>query len=269
MMRANRLAGLALASGVLGLLSTTAWATRINVDFDGDAFPATGEIFGSADTHFGANSSGTMPFALDFGSGATVYDFCFNSNGFVSFVASGSGCTFGSTPTGDYIAPFASALTTGGNTLWGSGSVDSSTPYSTSDTTPAIRFIWDATDSSNNAVLAELLLVSQPSISTGAFSLEYRYGNDLFGVDGAPATGSQGYKLGNNTSGPTSGPFATDTTYKSTFSAGAPCTTDCGGGTGTPPTDVPEPGALALLSGVLLLVPVVFRRRLRVGLLAQ
>jgi len=262
MVHANRLAGLALASGALGLLSSNAWATRVSVDFDGDSFATTGEIFGSADTHFGANSSGTLPFALDFGSGAAIYDFCFNSNGFVSFVASGSGCTFGSTPTGDYIAPFESALLAGGNTSYSTGSVDSTTPYSTSDTTPAIRFIWDATDSANNAVLAELLLVSQPSTSTGAFSLEFRYGNDLFGIDGAPATGSQSYKLGNNTSGPTTGPFATDTTYKSTFSGGAPCTTNCGG-TGTPPTDVAEPGTLALLSGLLLLVPVTFRRRLR------
>lgn len=269
MIRATRLAGIAVAGSFLGALCSNAYAARVQVDFDGDSFATTGEIFGSADTHFGANSSGTVPFALDFGAGAATYDFCFNSNGFVSFVASGSGCTFGSTPTGDYIAPFESTLLTGGNTSYSTGSVDSTTPYSTSDTTPAIRFIWDATDSSNNAVLAELLLVSQPSIATGAFSLEYRYGNDLFGIDGAPATGSQSYKLGNNTAGPTSGPFATTTTYKTSFSGGAPCTTDCGGGTGTPPTDVSEPGALALLSGVLLLVPVAFRRRLRLGLLAQ
>jgi hypothetical protein len=242
-----------LAIGLFGLLSQAAQSRQVQVDFDGDAFSTTGEIFGSADSHFGTGS-GAVPFDLNFGSGAQSYDFCFNGNGFVSFVASGSGCSAGGTPTGNYVAAFFSALTTGGNTMWATGLVDSTAPFAVADATPAMRFIWDGTDSASNSILVELLLLDR---GAGNFDLAFGYGNSLFGIDGAPATGQQGFSLGANVRALTSGPFATATDYAFSFVGGA-CTT-CGAN--PPPALVPEPTTLALLSSALLLLPFLRRRR--------
>lgn len=249
MIHFGRLPSALLIAGVLAASSPSALAGRVNVDFDGDAFATTGEIFLSGNTHFGTGA-GTVPFLLNFGSGAATYDYCFAANGYVSFVSTGSGCGSGGAPSGNYIAPFLADLTVGNNTLSSTGLVDSTAPFIVAEATPAMRFIWDGTDSSGNAVLAGLMLLDR---GAGNFDFLYQYGNDLFGLDSAPATGRQGFSLGTNVSALVSGPFATSTTYRFSFVDGA-CV-GCGS------TNVPEPAPLTLLAGLIGLAFLRRRRR--------
>ena len=218
-------------------------------------FGSNGEIFALSDSHFGTNTTGAVPFALNFGTGSASYDFCFNQNGFVSFVASGGGCAFGAAPSGDYVAVFSTALTTGGNTLWSTGSIDTVAPYVTTETVPAMRFVWDATDGAANSILTELLLIDRGG---GSFDLDLRYGSDLFGIDGAPATGQQGLSLGANVAALVNGPFATATDYTFSFVNGV-----CAACGETPPTTVSEPSSLGLwvLGCALALFGIARRRR--------
>ncbi len=245
-MRTSRLIRPLLVCLPLIALSQTALAHRVIIDFDGDQFPMTGEIFPLGTSVF-ATGSGAVPFDLNFGGGAQAYDFCFGINGVVEFVGSGSAC--GSSPLlGNYIAPYSAALTSVGSTTWGTGTIDtthsgtSSDPFVRDDaTTPALRFIWDANDTSGNHVMTELMLIS---LGAGNFTFDMRYG-DLIQTDGAPATGTQSFKLGTTQFGPVNGPFTSETNYTFSFVDGvcAAC-----GGTTTPPTSVPEPSTIALLA---------------------
>ena len=175
----SRIIRTGLAAAAMGLAGAAVEARSIAVDFDGSGFDGNGENFALSDSHFGANATGAVPFALNFGTGAASYDFCFNPNGFVSFVASGAGCAFSAAPSGDYVAVFSTALTTGGNTLWSTGLIDTAAPYVAADTVPAMRFIWDATDGSANSILTELMLIDRGG---GSFDLDLRYGSTLFGI---------------------------------------------------------------------------------------
>ena len=257
----NRTSCLALVAILTAGLCQTAQAREVRVDFDDLNFGTTGENFAFAGTSFGVGG-GAINFQLDFGSGAQFYDYCMNANGYLTFIASGSGCSASSTPSGDYVAPFLSTLAVAGNTLRGSGLVDSSAPYSAGDATPAYRFIWDATDSASNSLLAELLLLDR---GAGNFDLLFAYGS-TFGADGAPATGTQVIQLGNN-SNSLGGPFSSATDYAFSFSGGtcAGCSGSGGDGGGTGggggSVSVPEPSTLALLFGGLFML--VTSRRLR------
>ena len=261
--RTKRLQGVSLAACLFGFLIPTAQAHRVSVDFndsaDSPGFAVDGQVFTTANTQFGAPNSGLVPFDLNFGSGALSYDFCFNGNGFVSFVTVGSACATGPTPTGNYIGAFVSSLTNGGNTMSSSGGIDSidagtaANPFDFANVTPAMRFIWDGTDSANNSILAEAILLDKGS---GNFVVQFAYGSDLFGIDGAPGTGQQVINLGANLLGPVNGPFATATDYSFSFVDGV-CSA-CG----TPPTAVSEPGTLALFGIALMPLLLMGRRRL-------
>ena len=248
----------ALVAGVTTLLGQVSEARVARVDFGDTNFANSGEIFNTSDTTFGTGS-GSMLFDLNFGSGAQRYDYCFNGNGFVSFVVSGGTCGLSGAPTGDYVAPFLSTLTTGGNTLSSFGLVDSVhsgsalDPFVVASATSAYRFIWDATDTAGNRILTELLLLDK---GAGNFGLIFEYGSPLFGIDGAPATGQQIVHLGTNVAGPTNGPFPSTTDYTYSVVNGV-CATCTGGGTVT----VPEPSTLLLMSCGLLMLPFLRRRR--------
>ena len=259
----NRTSFVALIALSAAALGQPAQARPVQVDFGDLNFGATGENFDTANTLFGVGG-GSIGFQLNFGSGAQSYDYCMSANGFLAFTASGSGCSgVGSTPTGDYVAPFLSTLTAGGNTLRGSGLVDSTAPYSAADATAAYRFIWDAVDSASNQVLAEMLLLDR---GAGNFDLLFAYGSTLFNLDGAPATGTQVVQLGNN-SNSLVGPFASATDYAFSVSGGtcAGCSGSGGDGGGTGggggSVSVPEPSSLALLFGGLFML--VSSRKLR------
>jgi hypothetical protein len=251
----SRIIRMSLAAAALGLAGAGVQARSIAVDFDGVAFDSNGENFAFADSHFGANATGAVPFALNFGTGAASYDFCFNQNGFVSFVASGAGCAFGASPSGDYVAVFSTALTTGGNTLWSSGLIDTAAPFVAGEAAPAMRFIWDATDGAANPILTELVLIDRGG---GSFDLDLRYGSTSFGIDGAPATGQQGLSLGSNLVALVNGPFATATDYTFSFVNGVCATCSVT----TPPTTVAEPSGLWLwVLGCAIAMTGITRRR--------
>ncbi|MEJ0086698.1 MAG: PEP-CTERM sorting domain-containing protein [Pseudomonadota bacterium] len=258
----NRTSCFALLAILAAGLFQTAQARQVKVDFDGLSFDTTGENFAFADTSFGVGG-GTISFQLNFGSGAQLYDYCMNANGFVAFVASGSGCGASDTPSGDYVAAFFAPLAVGGNTLRGSGLVDSSAPYAAGDAAAAYRFIWEASDSTSSAVLAELLLLDR---GAGNFDLLFGYGSDAFGVDGTPGGGTQVVQLGSN-SNSLAGPFSSTTDYGFSFSGGtcAGCGGSGGNGGGTGggggSVSVPEPSTLALMFGGMFML--MFSRRLR------
>jgi hypothetical protein len=252
----NRTSGIALLAILTAAVSQTALAREVRVDFGDTNFGTSGENFTTDDTTFGVGV-GSISFQLNLGSGAQSYDYCMSANGFVAFTAAGTGCSgSSSTPAGDYVAAFLAPLALHGNTLRGFGLVDSSPAYSAADATSAYRFIWDATDSSNNAILAELLLLDR---GAGNFDLQFAYGNALFNLDGAPSTGTQAIQLGGN-SNSLGGPFSSATNYAFSFNGGtcAACVgSGIGGGGGS--VSVPEPSTLALMVAAMSLL--LFSRR--------
>ncbi|MEJ0035622.1 MAG: PEP-CTERM sorting domain-containing protein [Gammaproteobacteria bacterium] len=258
----TRLAGLSAAATLL-LAAVPSNARTVAIDF-GDSFATSGELF----TSFGQpGTGGTTSFDLNLGAGAQAYDFCFNANGFVSLAAAGgSGCTYSSTPTGDFLAPYAAPFSTAGtNTSWSAGLLGLGTaPFSVDNTTAAYRFIWE--DSVSGAA-TELMLVNRDA---GNFDIEFRYGNP-FALDpavstGVPTGGLQGFTLGDTTlplTGSSTG-FSGSNLYLYSFVNGV-CTT-CGGT--TPPVgevSVPEPSTLFLMAAGLLGLVVYRSRRNRRG----
>ena len=228
-----------VAACVLGLLSLPLQAHNIEVDFN-DTIGANGTVFPFGDMHFvnnGGTTSGAVPFQMNFGGGAASYDLCFSRNGFVSFVSSGGACGSSAAPTGNYIAPFFDNLVTSNSTMWGAGFVGPvAAPYLTS-VVPALRFLWDGTDSLGNDIQLGFLLLD---LGGGNFDFDLRYGSNVNGIVGTSSAGQQGFSLGSNMLALTNGPFARDTDYVFSFVDGR-CTT-CG------TTTVPEPSTLVLLA---------------------
>jgi hypothetical protein len=207
--------------------SGQAWTTDNNVDLSGDGF-----------------ATGAVSFALNLGSGAQNYDFCFSENGFVSFVASGGGgsCNSLLPPSGNFIAPFAADLVASNNTQWSVGKVDPTTPFDLGAAVPAMRFTWNGVSFGTDSVTAQLVLLDRGG-GNFDFQMDYGLSEDYL----TPAGGQQGYSLGAATSPLTSGPFSSNTDY---FFSVVDGVVSPAGSTVTP---VPEPPTLALALATMLL----------------
>ncbi len=260
----KRLKSALLTTGLLVLAMPAAQARFVAVDFgDPVSFAADGQLFTQP-----LLTTGSVPFQLNFGQGTNNYDYCYSSTGgFVQFVSSGSACAAGPVPApgSNYIAPFAVDLLSDSPTIT-SGFIDdidsgsSSDPYDMANaTTPAIRFIWAGEEAAHLQVIFELMLIDH---GAGNFDVDFMYGSDLFGIDGAPDTGQQVIAMGSNILGPTLGPFASDVNYSWSFADGvcATCGTTGGGGGGGG-TTVPEPSAPLMWAFVLAGVVFAYRRR--------
>lgn len=121
----------------------------------------------------------------------------------------------------------------------------------------------DAIDSASNQILTEMLLLDR---GAGNFDVLFAYGSASFGIDGAPATGTQLIQRGNN-SNSLLGPFSSINDFGFSFNGGtcATCTgtggNTGGGGDGGGSVSVAEPSSLSLIfAGMFLLV---FSRRRR------
>ncbi len=260
--RFKRLESALLTLGMLVLAMPAAQARFVFVDFgDPASFAADGQLFTQP-----LSTSGSVPFQLNFGQGTNSYDYCYSgTGGFVQFVGSGSPCAAGPVPPpgSNYIAPFQVDLLSNNPTVT-SGFIDdidsgsSSDPYELANaTTPAIRFIWSGEEAAHLPVIFELMLIDR---GAGNFDVDFMYGSELFGIDGAPDTGQQVISLGTNLLGPTLGPFSSSVDYSWSFLDGA-CT-NCGGSTGVP---VPEPPAPLLWAFALTGLVFAYRRRFAGG----
>ena len=257
------LTGAALTAGAL-CSSPSAMARNISVD--SRPFEQTGEQWSNTNVDLKNNGAvqGSLPFQLNFGDGATTYDFRFSENGFIQFVAPGSTGT-GSSPTGNYIAPFAADLAFADNaqlisTSFSSGLIDPTAPYVLSDATvKAFKFTWlgmcPASDVGCQAPdYFQLILFDR---GAGDFRLQFNYGLTFSSVDvfGDPTSlaGQQGYSLGSNVLALHTGPFnSNNPDYCFTGGVGSLCGTVAA---------VPEPEVVTMLAGGLALLGVAARRR--------
>jgi hypothetical protein len=230
-------------------VSTSIQARGIRVDMAGaDNFDFSGEDWAfdnavAGDLAGDSFVSGAIPFQLNFGAGAADYSFCFTENGFVSFVQS-PGCNSLVPPTGDFIAPFANDLTIE-SALWSGGLLDPvGPPYSRDEDTEALRFNWQATDTSGAQLVAQLVLLNR---GAGNFDFEINYGPAFVADYVTSNAGGQGWSLGANTQALATGAFAQATNYFFSMVNGVLT----GGGPPDPPdppTPVDEPSMLLLLS---------------------
>jgi hypothetical protein len=261
---------LAAASLVSGALLSPLAATARSVSVDFRPFDQTGEDWHgdftdlSNDGHF----EGSLPFLLNFGDGAKAYDFSFNQNGFVQFVAVG-GSGGGIAPSGNYIAPFAADLAQGEffilGTNWANGLIDPVAPYDLSEATQkAFRFTWFGMCPASDVTCAnpdtfQLVILDQ---GAGDFRLQFNYGfalnsQEIFG-DPTSTVGQQGYSLGDNVLALHTGPFnSRNPDYCFTAGVGGLCGVAAA---------VPEPETYVLLALGLVSVGRFAQRRARQGL---
>lgn len=262
MIKRNPVLASMLACGALALAAGSASARTIAVDFDGTSIDTTGEVF-AFQAH--ADNFGTMPFQLDFGSGATTYDFCFTNSGFVQFTAAGTGCGgVGTTPAGNFIAPYVATFTDGSNAIYGTGTID--TVGAINDgvgAADAIRFIWQDFGAVD-PIFTEIMLIDRGG---GNFDFDLRYGNANAGILDVPLGGQQGFTLGANTQPLSGAQLFSATDYYYTFVGGVCTSTNCT--TTTPPTTVEAPSGSWLWSVGLAIAVVGAARRRRLGLAAH
>ena len=295
---------LGLLAIVATAFSIDAYAARIvridvgtaNLDGNGQAWNAINAYDVSSD---GNSAAIPIGFGVDFGTGLLTSLFI-NENGFVSFgttpVEFDSTTTDLTTLGGNVIAPYYADLTSGnvegelttffdndGNAIQ---SVSSSTgeidPNADGDidtpagpTLPAFRVTWfdvgipgyTAGFPNADRGTIQLVLFDTDGAAGGNFDIEFNY--DLFADSSGnppPNPLAAGYVLGENVLNPQyAGPFTPD------FASGPALYHFCGGLQSatactptTPPTNVSEPGTLALMgSGIVLLALILVRRRAR------
>lgn len=260
MWRRFYLVGFAFCGCVLSGLTTPAEAGREVLVDVGDNYALDGQKWLGDTDYSPASNTGTVPFALNFGSGSASHQFRFDPRGQILFLDGGG------LPTADFLAPLL-ALTPfklqdpfSSFMRFGAGLVDPqllapavpSPVYNISNALQAYRFTWSqvcpttgACDGSDNATFQAVLI----NRGGGDFDLDFNYG---FG-NVIPAGSVSGYLLGANAVSFT-GPFTSpgpDYCFR--------------GGVGNlcgRAVSVPEPATIPLFTGgLLLLAGLRFRRR--------
>jgi hypothetical protein len=213
----------AVSAAVLIMVSASSDAGRaVRSDSSDTAFDILGGFWGENFEQFGAGISGRTQFRLNFGTaaGARFWTFCQSDDGIVRFVTTDTcdPAAFNLPPTGNYIAVFATDLDSslGGSLIETRGFVDFNPPHRLPQAVPAMRFWWNGVDlvsepDPNVRIDAQIVLLDRSQgNSPGDFDIEFNYGNG--GPDSTPpagisSDGFQGFKLGPNSRGPTTGPF--------------------------------------------------------------
>lgn len=262
-------------------------AKRIAIDFEG-AFDSSGNDFTFANSfrlNRQNNASCETPclaaiplgFSVDFGAG--LFDSVYiNENGIVSFGTPlpGAGLPFTSVADlGDFgipvIAPYYADLATvfvasnpspnptleQGELFYSAGQADpfadASGAYSLAERVPAFRVTWNGANLSD-PVYTQLYLYAAPGGAAGDFDIRFSYGNDASST--VPAGAIAGFALGGTNAARLAEPLNGDLDYVSIFRGG-----QLQNGSG-PPSPVPEPSTLALLTGSLLMLALCRRRLL-------
>ena len=227
----------AMATFAFAALAVTApsiaWSRNVSIDTRSGEYWTDTRVNLSNDGHV----QGSLPFALNIGEGAKLYDFSFSENGFVQLLAAGGAGSGLFPPTGSFIAPFAADLAvrnTGGisGTLFGSGLFDPTPPYSgrlEDATQKEFRFQWlgmcpAGTLACTGPDFFEIVLTDR---NGGDFLLEFNYGfRSGSNVVGDPTSllGQQGFSLGSNVLAMHSGPFdSSNKFYCFTGGVGSSC----------------------------------------------
>jgi len=253
---------------LLLLTGQSAFAQRsIRVDIGDGNFSFNGQSWGPShvdDLRGDLFVNGAMPFQLNFGSGATQYDFSFSENGFVSFVAPGSNAGSVVPPAANYVAPYAADFVDRFDLFdsnfpdfsvvayWGTGRLDTGPgPYGDDPSVAplAIRFTWSGMCPAADPTCASALPSSFQTVlinrGNGDFDLE------LNGDRPSPVTAG-GFALGGNLLGSIDA-----TTPDFCFRAGRGIR--CDDAVGVP--SVPEPASVLLMAlGLLALLGIWARR---------
>jgi len=231
------------------VLSSPTAARTIRVDFGAGNYDFTGQAWSLVETPVvpPAPVSGTLPFAIDFGTGPQTA-FCLYEDGLISF-----GATNCSDPVpsdarleplaADWIAtPGATSILDPGSITYNEGNLARESPFPANplDAPQAVRFTWfDVTCACDGFQYSfQAILINQGG---GDFDLELNY-------NGIPASvGNAGFTLGPNTFS-FSGPFDSATDHDFQFRNGV-----------TTPVD--EPGVAPLLAIACAALAVVGWRR--------
>lgn len=253
---------LAICVYILSALTTFAQGGQEVLVDQGNNYSSDGQSWpGDTDYAPPGTTGGTVPFALNFGSGAALRSFTFDPHGQVPFTGT------------DFIAPLRAAIpfrvdNSGFSFMrWGAGLIDPKLlappplvgPFDISNALQAYRFTWlsvcptgGVCDGSNSVSFQTVLV----NLGSDAFVLEFNYGLNSFVPPGATA----GYLLGANTAS-FAGPFndvGPDYCFKGGVASAFTTVAACRGAV----TVVPEPATIALfLTGFTLLAGTSLRRR--------
>jgi hypothetical protein len=257
----------AVAVASVFLLAGSAMARTIRVDINStpETYEGNGQFWPNTDGAIKANQSveGTLPFAIDFGSG-NVQTFCLHQDGFVAFSSCSSidpatvirplAADWQSDPAADDIFEF-------GAVTFSTGQLDPEPPFvPLLDAPRAIRFHWtevctlspcppDPNSPDLNLQYSfQAILIDVDGDAGGDFDIEFNYGGAI------PAgTGAIGLVLGDNVR-TIAGGVDNDESFDFRFRNGA--LVDGG-------TAVPEPGTMPLIALSLLTLYAIRRRGMR------